>query len=153
MSADIQKNYPARYYAAYDATAAQPTPVTGWYDVWSMNDVTAVPAASAMIALTEAQWAARLPTGQGVQAGAIVSYTPPAVVVPLKTQAQNALTAAASSTWQAYGMYGETTPADVVTYLKALQAIANGTDTTSTALPAAPADLNGATASTTTATT
>ncbi|MGS0648895.1 hypothetical protein ACU81Q_14855 [Komagataeibacter melomenusus] len=66
-----------------------------------------------------------------------------AAPVPLKTQAQNALTAAAATTWQAYGMFGETTPADVVTYLTALRAIANGTDTTSATLPAVPADLSG----------
>ncbi|WP_308719015.1 hypothetical protein [Komagataeibacter xylinus] len=79
--------------------------------------------------------------------------TPVAATVSLATQAKNALTAAASATWEAYGMYGETTPADVVTYLKALQAIANGTDTTSTALPAAPTDLNGTTTTTTGSTT
>ncbi|GBR25522.1 hypothetical protein [Komagataeibacter nataicola] len=72
----------------------------------------------------------------------------PAATVPLATQAQNALTAAASATWQAYGMYGQTTPTDVVTYLNALKAIAAGTDTTSTALPVAPADLSGATTTT-----
>lgn len=143
---DVKSLYPNRYYASYDTAAAQPTPVTGWYDTWNMSDVSAVPAASDMISVTEAQWMVRN-SNQGVQNGAIVAcpMPTPIPVIPLATQAQSALTAAAAATWQAYGMYGETTPADVVTYLTALRAIANGTDTTSTALPAQPTDVMTAT--------
>ncbi|BAK83977.1 hypothetical protein [Komagataeibacter medellinensis] len=82
-------------------------------------------------------------TATQAASGAWTFAAPVAAVVPLKTQAQDALTSAASATWQAYGMYGESTPADIVAYLKALQAIANGSDVTSTMLPVAPADLNG----------
>lgn len=142
---DVKTAYPNQYYASYDTTATQPTPVTGWYDTWNMSSVANIPAAADMITLTADQWAARLPMGQGVQNGTIVAYTAPVAAIPLATQAQNALTAAASATWQAYGMYGATVPSDVVTYLNALKAIANDTDTTSTTLPAVPADLTSAT--------
>ena len=147
---DVKTAYPARYYASYDATATQPTPVSGWYDTWDMGNVSNVPPASDMIALTEAQWEAHLPAGQGVQAGAIVSYTPPAAVVPLKTQAASAQAWIIQQANLAAAM-GEVFTADMKAYVLAIDAIANGTDTTSTALPAQPTDVM--TASTTTATT
>ncbi|WP_308721010.1 hypothetical protein [Komagataeibacter xylinus] len=150
--ADVKTAYPARYYASYDATAAQPTPVTGWYDVWGMSSISNVPEASAMIALTEAQWDARLPTGQGVQAGAIVSYTPPAVAVPLKTQAASAQAWIMQQASLAAAM-GEVFTTDMKTYVTKITAIANGTDTTSTALPAQPTDVMTASTATTTTTT
>ncbi|MCP1243843.1 hypothetical protein GOB86_13605 [Acetobacter lambici] len=145
MATDVKTLYPAQYYASYDTAAAQPAHINGWYDTWNMSDVSAVPTASDMIAVTEAQWMARN-SNQGVQNGAIVACPAPVPVptVSLAAQAQSALTAASAATWQAYGMYGETTPADVVTYLKALHAIANGTDTTSTALPVQPTDVMAA---------
>lgn len=64
------------------------------------------------------------------------SFVPP---VTLADQAKAALQQASSKTWAAYGMYGETPPEEWQTYLSTLKAIAKGTDTTSTALPAAPA--------------
>ncbi|MCP1270889.1 hypothetical protein [Acetobacter cerevisiae] len=135
--------YPARYYAAYDTTAAQPTSVTGWYDTWTLSSVTSVPVATALIAVSSQDWADtkafRLPTGRGVQDGKIIDYTPPAPPVPLATQATNALTAAASATWANYGSMGVAVPQAWITYQTALKAIADGTDTASTTLPAEPA--------------
>lgn len=135
--------YPARYYASYDTTAAQPTPVVGWYDTWGLSSVSDVPAASSMLPISASDWANtttfHIPT-RGVQDGKIIDYTPPAAPVPLATQAQSALASARQTVWDEYGSLNETTPDNWVTYLKALMAIANGTDTTSQALPVHPAD-------------
>ena len=134
--------YAARYYASYDTTAAQPTPVTGWYDTWGMSNVSNVPEAANMIPISESDWnnidTFRLPIGRGVLNGKIIDYTPPPVSVPLKTQAKSALAIARQTVWDEYGSINEKTPDNWVTYLKALMAIANGTDTTSTELPTAP---------------
>lgn len=148
--------YPARYYASYDTTASQPTAVTGWYDAWAMSSTASVPAATAMVAITVAEWSDtsfRLASGKGVQSGAIVNYTAPAAAVPLTTQAATALATARTYVYNNYGIFNEDTPAAWITYIKALMAIINGTDTTSTALPASPLDstaytLTGATTGT-----
>lgn len=71
--------------------------------------------------------------------GAVVAYTPPALVIPLKDQATTALASARTYVNNTYTMLNEATPDAWVTYLKALMAIASGTDTTSTALPTEPA--------------
>lgn len=134
--------YPARYYASYDTTAAQPTVVTGWYDTWGMSSIASVPAATDMIALSAEDWndtAFRLPSGKGVQGGKIIDYTPAPAPLPLPQQATNALSEARTYVNNTYTILNEATPDSWVTYLKALMAIADGTDTTSTALPTAPA--------------
>ncbi|WP_062141774.1 hypothetical protein [Acetobacter cerevisiae] len=140
---DVKTAYPARYYASYDTTATQPTPVTGWYDTWGMSNLIDVPEATNMVAISDSDWnntdTFRLPIGRGVLSGKIIDYEPPAQAVPLKTQAQSALAIARQTVWDEYGSINEATPENWVTYLKALMAIANGKDTTSTALPAAPA--------------
>lgn len=139
---DIKTAYPDRYYASYDTTATQPTPVTGWYDTWGMSNVSNVPEAANMVAISESDWnnddTFRLPVGRGVLSGKIIDYTPPPTPVPLKTQAKEALATSRQTVWDEYGSLNETTPDNWVTYLKALMAIANGTDTTSTKLPTAP---------------
>lgn len=135
--------WPNRYYAVYDTTAAQPALVTGWVDAWKIGgaEAAAPPAVllapAAMLPMTAAQWAdtAIRTAGMYVRNGEIIAYTPP---VPLATQATTALTAARASIYNTYGVLNETTPDTWVAYLKALMAIANGTDTTSTALPTAP---------------
>ncbi|BCZ75790.1 hypothetical protein [Acetobacter phage phiAO1] len=140
---DVKTAYPDRYYAAYDTTAPQPTPVTGWYDTGSMSSLAAVPPAASLIPLSAADWANtisfRLPSGRGVLNGKIIDYTAPVPPVPLATQAQNALVVARQAVWGNYGALNEPTPEAWVTYLKALRAIAEGQDSTSTTLPEAPA--------------
>ncbi len=131
--------YPARYYASYDTTAAQPTHVTGWFDSWDMTSLTAVPAATAMVALSPAQWAdpaLRMASGKGVQGGAIVECIQ---TDTLPVQAQAALNAARAYVQNTYLILNEATPDAWVAYIKALMAIANGSDTAATALPAQPA--------------
>lgn len=68
-----QTNYPARYYALFDTTATQPTPVTGWIDAWGLSTTDGLPAASTMLPLTSAQWEARAPVGQYVSGSTIVT--------------------------------------------------------------------------------
>lgn len=135
--------YPDRYYAAYDTTAVQPTIVTGWYDTWGMTSVANVPPVSRLIAVSAENWddvsGFRLSFGRGVQNGVIIDYTPPAPPVRLKTQARNALVAAASTTWANFGSMGLAVPQAWVDYQTGLKAIVTGTDTTSTELPAEPA--------------
>ena len=148
---DVKTAYPNRYYASYDTTASQPTPVTGWYDTWEMSSVSEVPAAVDMIAISETDWnnttTFRLPVGKGVNSGEIIDYTAPATPLPLKTQAQSALATARTYVSNNYTMLNEATPDAWVTYLKALMAIAAGTDTTSTVLPEQPAIVTTNTAS------
>ncbi|GBR32426.1 hypothetical protein HKD21_11440 [Gluconobacter cerevisiae] len=134
-------DYPARYYASYDTTATQPTIVTGWYDTGDMGSLDNVPDASNMIPLTEAQWndpTFRLPVGKGVKGKRVVDYTAPVYVAPLSDQAQTALADARTYVQNNYTMLNEATPDAWVTYLKALMAIDNGTDTKSKTLPSAP---------------
>lgn len=63
------------------------------------------------------------------------SYIPPNT---LAQDAAQALTSAREYVYNNYGILNEETPDAWVTYLKALMAIAKGTDTTSTSLPEAP---------------
>lgn len=140
---DIKTIYPNRYYASYDTTATQPTIVTGWYNTWAMSDVSNVPKASDMIAMTETEWndpTFRIPVGKGVKDGIIIDYTPPVVPIPLTSQAQNAMTWVNQQATIATAM-GETFTADMKNYVSALRAIINGTDTTSTQLPTQPTDV------------
>ena len=132
----IQDQYPAQYYAQYDHSAAQPAPVTGWFDVWNMSDPSSVLDAADLVALTEEQWLARTPTGLGVQDGKVVSYAAPAPT--LAQQAKAALVQAQAATWAKFGSLGQTVTDAWITYQKALAAIADGSDTTSTTLPSAP---------------
>jgi hypothetical protein len=75
-----------------------------------------------------------------VENGALVDYTAPAVAIPLKTQAASAQAWIQQQANLAAAM-GEVFTADMKAYVKAIAAIANGTDTTSTALPAQPSDV------------
>lgn len=90
-----------------------------------------------MIALTQAEWDARTVVNQIVVNGAVTTYTAPAPT--LAEQASSATASARAYIYNNYGILNEATPDAWVTYLKALMAIASGTDTTSTALPTEPA--------------
>ncbi|WP_051528293.1 hypothetical protein [Asaia astilbis] len=56
----------------------------------------------------------------------------------LAKQASDELSSARGYVYNNYGILNEATPDAWVSYLKSLMAIANGSDTTSTALPKAP---------------
>ncbi|WP_086649246.1 hypothetical protein [Gluconobacter sp. DsW_056] len=134
-------DYPAQYYASYDTTATQPTIITGWYDTADMSSLDNVPDAADMIPVTEEQWndpTFRSPIGKGVNKGVIVDYTAPAYVPPLADQATIALASARTYVQNNFVYLGEAPTQPWIDYQKALIAIANGTDTTSTTLPSAP---------------
>lgn len=130
--------YPARYYAEYDAAAAQPTKVISWTDMWEWSDLTGAPDIANLLAVSATDWADQSfrRSGRGVQDGKIIDYVPP---VPLALQAQMILAGVPAKTWANFGSLGVAVPQAWVDYQQALKAIADGTDTTSTALPAEPA--------------
>ncbi|MFT9289413.1 hypothetical protein [Gluconobacter oxydans] len=132
--------WPARYYASYDRTAPQPTSVTGWWDVWDMSDVSNVPPAADMVALTGAQWSARLPFGAGVQDGQVVAYVPPSAPLSVQVQAETEMSWIHQQASLAAAM-GQSFTQAMRDYVTAVSAIAAGTDTTTAALPARPADI------------
>lgn len=134
---DLKAAYPARYYADMNKPC-------GWYDMWVFSSADGLPAASALYAMTAEQWAAKGgDTGTKSMAvinGELVDYTAPAVAIPLKTQAATAQSWIMQQANLAVAM-GEVFTTDMRTYVKAIAAIANGTDTTSTALPTQPTDV------------
>ncbi|MBO1329236.1 hypothetical protein OQ496_12745 [Acetobacter suratthaniensis] len=134
-----EADYPSRYYAYSSTTETLGGyPVVGWVDVSIFSVAPSwLPVAADMIALTSDEWAARKLVNQIVVDGAVSTYTPPALT--LAAQATAALSTARTTVYNNYGILNEATPDAWVTYLKALMAIADGTDTTSTALPSAPA--------------
>lgn len=134
---DLKAAYPARYYADMNKPC-------GWYDMWVFSSADGLPAASTLYAMTAEQWAAKGgSTGTKSMAvinGQLVDYAPPTVPVPLKTQAASAQVWIQQQANLASAM-GEVFTADMKAYVKAIAAIAGGTDTTSTALPARPTDI------------
>lgn len=132
---DVKTAYPARYYA----TLTKPC---GYYDMWVFSSTDGLPSLSELFAMTAAQWVAKggdtASRSMAVVNNELVDYVPTPAAIPLKTQAATALTAARTHVYNNYGILNEDTPDAWVTYLKALMAISNGTDTTSTTLPTAP---------------
>ncbi|GAA3676719.1 hypothetical protein [Acetobacter lovaniensis] len=137
MNSDVMAAYPARYYATLSKPCA-------WYDMWIFSSTDGLPAASTLFAMTADQWAAKGGnTGtksMAVENGQLVDYTPPVVPISLATQASTALASARTYIYNNYGILNEVTPDAWVTYIKALMAISDGTDTTSTVLPTQPTD-------------
>ncbi|MFT8613710.1 MAG: hypothetical protein ABF727_14080 [Gluconobacter oxydans] len=130
---DAKTDYPARYYVQCDSNGY----ITHWFDAWEMGSLDGVPPAASMMAITEAQWNdpdVHAALGVGVRDGAIVPMT---YTVPLATQAQAELAWVNQQASLASSM-GETFTDAMRSYVKAVQAIASGTDTTSTTLPARP---------------
>lgn len=132
---DVKTEYPERYYARYDTKAAQPTVVTGWFDTWGMSDVSGLPNASEMIAVPKENFQDHATSGVGVQDGKLISYTAPA---PIKELAGYELTGWIASQASMASAMGETFTDDMKSYVKQIQAIANGSDTKSMELPARP---------------
>lgn len=133
----LQATYPARYYATLDTPCA-------WYDMWVYSSVDGLPPVSQLFPMTSEQWAAKGGNvgtkSMAVVNGHLVDYTPPVIPVPLKTQAATAQAWIMQQASLAAAM-GEVFTSDMKTYVKAIAAIASGTDTTSTALPTQPADV------------
>ncbi len=124
----------SRYYAKIDPETKQ---IVGWYDRYNYSGDPIDP--SVLVPLSDAAWAQHVSGPQPLMAwhaGEIIPYIPPPK--PLKFQAETAIQETRVTIYNNYGMLGEPTPAAWVEYLRALLAIANGTDTTSTTLPTAP---------------
>lgn len=132
--------YPARYYVRYDTTAAQPTDITGWFDTWALSDVSLLPDAGQMLAVSPADWSnpeIHAPSGKGVLDGRIVDYKAP---VPLSMQAQDEQAWIQQQESRAF-VRGQKFTAGMLAYADAIEAIADGTDTASTKLPDRPTDI------------
>ncbi|MFT8419208.1 MAG: hypothetical protein ABF636_10340 [Acetobacter sp.] len=129
--------YPARFYCDKNTPCSV-------FDMWGYSNVTSATAIGDLYAITPAQYADRLlnPRNQYYNAatGQLADYVPPPVVIPLKTQAASAMVWIQQQANLASAM-GQVFTADMKAYVKAIAAIANGTDTTSTALPERPIDI------------
>ena len=134
----MQAKYPAQYYASLDKPCA-------WYNMWVYSSADNLPDTSNLYAMTADEWAYKGgdngTRSMAVIDGKLQDYAQPAPVVPLQTQAATLLKSQQAYVMQNYAIYGDDTPAEWLTYLKALRAIANGTDTTSTTLPTQPTDI------------
>ena len=128
--------YPDRFYCDKNAPCAV-------YDMWAFSSPPTVPAIGDLYAITASEYADRQTNYReqyyDTATRKLADYVAPVVVATLADQATAALSTARTYVSNNYTMLNETTPDAWVTYLKALMAIANGTDTTSTALPSAPA--------------
>ena len=80
-------------YAAFNSAISGPT-FSGWYDT-DLFTYASLPPPADMLELTTAEWDAHFanPNGWAVQSGALVTYTPPAPVLPLAQQAAAAINA------------------------------------------------------------
>ena len=141
---DGTRTWSNRYYADLN------TPC-GYYDLAGLSTLANVPDPDKLFALSDAQWTARM-NGNSVLSKAVVNgiwqdYTAPAVLIPMKTQAVTAQAWVQQQANLAAAM-GEVFTVDMKSYVLAINAIANGTDTTSTALPAQPTDVLAASAAT-----
>ncbi|MFT8335096.1 MAG: hypothetical protein ABF628_02855 [Acetobacter orientalis] len=127
--------YPNRFYC----DKQKPCSV---YDMWGFSSVDGLPAPADLYGISAEEYADRQQNYRAqyydTAAGKLADYVAPVVVIPLKDQA-----ASENSGWvqaqisEAVAM-GETFSDAMKTYVKAIRAIANGSDTTSTALPARP---------------
>ncbi|MFT8418636.1 MAG: hypothetical protein ABF636_11275 [Acetobacter sp.] len=131
----------ARYYASYNPDISQPAPVAAWYD--SDVDISVDYTKSGFLVLTPEQWAERNSASYAVSDGALVLYSPAPAVIDLKTQAATEQAWIRQQANLAAAM-GEVFTADMKAYVSAINALANGTDITSTVLPTHPADVMAA---------
>jgi hypothetical protein len=80
------------YYAYFDSTIANPSPVIGWIDTEAFSaPIQHMPAPVDLVTLTADQWAARFLNKWAVQDGALVTYVPPPPPPPTLQQQARAL--------------------------------------------------------------
>ena len=119
--------------------------VTGWVECNQFPEKPSwMPDASQTALVPDTVWGNRVNGYWQVKNGVFSQYTPPVVTIPLKTQATTAQTWIMQQANLAAAM-GEVFTADMRAYVKAIAAIASGTDTTSTVLPTQPTDVMEAT--------
>lgn len=132
--------YSNRYYVLYDTTAPQPTDIIGWVDIEDISTTEGLPPEDEMIPVTPEQWADpafHTPHGKGVLNGSVVDYTAP---ISLSVSAAEELSWIQEQATLATAM-GESFTDEMKKYVKSVQAIIAGTDTTSTSLPMRPTDI------------
>lgn len=101
-------------FAYFDSAAPSPARVLGWYDTDEFVYAT-LPAASDLLAVTDAEWSARVtdPSGWAVQSGALVAYVPPVVPPTLAQQAAALLATGLAITSTATAALDATYPANM----------------------------------------
>lgn len=78
------------YSGHFDSTAAEPSPILGWYDTGSTSYPN-LPREADLFEMTPSQWNARTSGRWAVQGGQLVAYTPPAPVATAAQLAQAAM--------------------------------------------------------------
>lgn len=131
--------YPARYYATLDVPAR-------FFDTWDMSDPSIIPDVGNLFALTLEQWqgkggASGAQKAMVVQDGQFIPYQPPAIIVPLAAQAHSELTDWIASQAAMATAMGERFTDDMKSYVKAVSAIAYGSDVTTEKLPDRPTSI------------
>lgn len=134
---NLTLQYPARFYCDKNT----PTAV---YDMWGFSSAPAEPALSDLYAITTADYFDRQdnPRQQyyDTASGKLADYTPPVVAPTLSGLAASEQAWIQQQANLAAAM-GQTFTADMRAYVAAINAIAAGTDTTSTMLPARPGTI------------
>ncbi|GBQ08965.1 hypothetical protein [Saccharibacter floricola] len=128
------------YYAVVQAgqDANKPREIIGWANI-------EVPEGREYVLMSnmdDAHWppAQQDMAPKALENGKIVPFTPPVYTAPLPDQANAALNGVQQKATMVAAM-GEEFDPRMRTYVQALRAIANGSDTTSTELPTAPDDV------------
>ena len=124
-----------KYYASFNPELS-PAPIAGFYDASKNPDLDYT---HGFIEITEEQYKNRNEGLFAVTDGVFGPYTPPPVVVSLKSRARDEQTWINQQAALAVAM-GETFTDEMKAYVKAIQAIATGADTSSTELPQRPAE-------------
>lgn len=131
------------YYAATKKLPDGTMLVVGWYDVTCATDRSICPDPSTLTAISSDDWEKQY--GQvprrpwQIKNGRLVEYAASPITLTLKEQAQDAFQQARQE-FSDLQMMGKTFGPQMQSYVRTLQAIINGTDTTSTTLPVAPTD-------------
>lgn len=133
------------YYVATEKAADGAMVVKGWFDIASDSDPSNYPDLSTLTPLSAEDWCLQYNqrperTLWQIKDGKLAPYTSPTPVIPLKDRASTALQQARKTVYNNYSIIGFPTPAAWVTYLRALMAIEDGTDTASVSLPIPPSD-------------
>lgn len=130
--------YPDRYYCDKNSPCAV-------YDMWGFSSAPTSPALADLYPITADAYADRQqnPRQQyyDTTTGKLADYVPPVVVVPLADRAAAEVSGWIQSQINYAAAMGETFSDAMKAYVKAVQAIASGTDKTSTALPDRPTDI------------
>lgn len=136
MTQTPQELYPAQYYATFD------TPAQFW-DARDVSDLSVIPEASTMLALTEAQWLEKGgSSGQQklkvVKDGELVDYIPTVTTQDLKSMAQAELLGWVMQQASLVNAMGQVFSATMKEYVASLQGIVSGASGIQQSIPKRP---------------